>query len=232
MQNRAKTKKAFGLIAILLTISICNFAQQQKRDVAEFNKITFATGGYLEIIQGEKQSVVVQGSQSDMDHIITVVDNDRLRIYTKNYIEQIGDLKVYIIVKNLSDITVAGSGDVVMNSLLRAESLNLEISGSGNIRVYDLTATKVELQIAGSGNINVKGTATERVDVNVTGSGDVKASELRTNHADINITGSGSVEINANETIEGNIIGSGNLYYKGEPKVNTRNTGSGRTRKL
>jgi hypothetical protein len=232
MQKRVKTKKVLGLITLLVAISTCGMAQKQQRDMTEFNKISFATGGYLEIIQDDKQSVALEGTQSEIDQIETKVENGRLRIYTKNYVNQIGNLKVYITVKELSDITVAGSGDVVMNSPLKTERLNLEISGSGNIRVFDLSSTKVELQVAGSGNINVKGVSAERIDVNVTGSGDVKASGLQTKIADVNITGSGSVEVNATESIEGNIVGSGNLYYKGNPKINTHITGSGRTREL
>jgi hypothetical protein len=232
MKTIFKLKKTFGLILVLWIISVEGFAQRQERNLNEFYKITFATGGYLEIIQGVKQSVAIEGNMSELEQVITKVDNGRLRIYTQNYIDQIGSLKVYITVTDLSDITVAGSGDVVVNSLLKTQNLNLEISGSGKIRITDLSAAKVELQIAGSGNINVKGNSTDRMDVNVTGSGDVKASELQTKTADVNITGSGSVEIYATEYLEDNIIGSGNLYYKGNPKVNSRITGSGHAREL
>jgi hypothetical protein len=232
MGTRINLQKLMGLISLFLILAINTKAQKQERDLPEFYKISFATGGYLEIVQGEKQSVVLEGNQSELDNIITTVDNGRLRIYTKNYIEQIHDLKVYITVKELSDITVAGSGDVVMNSSLTTRSINLEISGSGDIKISDLTASKVELQITGSGNINVKGTSTERIDVNVTGSGDVKASELETKNADVNITGSGSVEIFTTDMLEDNIVGSGNLYYKGKPKINSHITGSGRIKEL
>jgi hypothetical protein len=224
--------RMLGLITLLFVVSIKSYSQKQERDLAEFYKISFAIGGYLEIIQGQNQSVVLEGDQSEMENVITSVDNGRLRIYSKNYLGQMHDLKVYITVKELSDITVAGSGDVVMNSSLKTEDLNLEISGSGNIRVSDLNANKVELQVTGSGNILVKGISKERIDVNVTGSGDVKASELQTKDADINITGSGSVEIFATENLTNNIVGSGNLYYKGHPKINSHVTGSGRTREL
>jgi hypothetical protein len=229
------TNKSISLVAILyllLLIPIEIYAQKQQRSFGEFYKISFATGGYLEINQGDTQLVELEGPQSVLDQIITVVDNGRLRIYTKNYIKQFGDLKVYITVKNLSDITVSGSGDVVMNTSLKTENLNLEITGSGNIRMPDLKSIHTELQIAGSGDIMVKGISEEKVDINITGSGDIKASDLQTKHVDINITGSGSAEIFATDKLEGNIVGSGNIYYKGEPILDAKSTGSGKVRPL
>jgi hypothetical protein len=216
---------------MILTVNQA-IAQKEVRDLGYFSKISFATGGYLEIVQGENQKVELEGPQSVLDQIITVIDRDRLRIYTKNYVNQHGDLKIYITVKSLSDITIAGSGDVVVNSQLTTERINLEVTGSGNIRIPELNAVYTEFQVTGSGDIVAKGVSQEKIDINVTGSGNVKASELKTKHADINIAGSGSVEVYATEKLEGNIVGSGSIYYKGDPLVDTRSTGSGKTRPL
>jgi hypothetical protein len=221
------------LLIGLMLISACQVkAQREVREVGYFSKISFTTGGYLEIIQGDSIKIELEGPQSVCEKIITSVSGDKLHIYTKRLIEQYGNLKIYITVRNLSDITVAGSGDVVVNSKLNTESINLEVTGSGNIRIPDLNATYTELQVTGSGDINVKGISNEKIDVNVTGSGDVKASELETKHADINITGSGSAEIYATEKLEGNIVGSGSIYYRGNPLIDTKSTGSGRTKPL
>jgi hypothetical protein len=220
------------VISCLLLTTNQAIAQRQVRDLGYFSKISLASGGYLEIVQGDTQLVELEGPQSMLDQLNTVIDRDRLRIYTKNFIDQFGDLKIYITVKNLSDITIAGSGDVVVNSRLSTESINLEITGSGNIRIPDLNSVYTECQVAGSGDIDVKGVSQEKIDINVTGSGDVKASELKTKHADINIAGSGSVEVNVTDKLEGNIVGSGSIYYKGDPLIDTRSTGSGRTKPL
>ena len=224
---------AYVLAISLMLFSTCKVsAQRETRDVGFFNKISFTTGGYLEIVQGDTIKVELEGPQSVLEKIITTVDRDRLRIYTKKFIDQYGDLKIYITVRNLTDITVTGSGDVVVNSKLKTESINLEVTGSGNIRIPDLNSIYTELQVTGSGDIVVKGISKEKIDVNVTGSGDVKASDYETKHADINITGSGSVEIYATDKLEGNIVGSGSIYYKGDPLIDTRSTGSGRTKPL
>lgn len=228
-------KFQIAFISLLLLVIISPeqvSAQRESRDLGYFSKISFATGGYLEVVQGDTISVELEGPQSVLDQVHTVIDRDRLRIYTKRFIDQYGDLKIYVTVKNLTDITVAGSGDVVVNSTLKTESINLEVTGSGNIRIPELSSVYTEMQVTGSGDIIAKGTSEEKIDVNVTGSGDVKASELETKHADINVTGSGSVEIFATEKLEGNIVGSGSIYYKGDPLIDTRSTGSGRTKPL
>jgi hypothetical protein len=216
---------------MLLTVGKVN-AQREARDVGYFNKISFTTGGYLEIIQGDSIKVELEGPESVREKIITSVDRDKLHIYTKKFFDQYGELKIYITVRSLEDITVAGSGDVVVNSKLNSESINIEVTGSGNIRIPDLHSVYTELQVTGSGDVIIKGISEEKIDVNVTGSGGVKASEFQTKQADINVTGSGSVEIYATDKLKGNIVGSGSIYYKGDPMIDTKSTGSGRTKPL
>lgn len=221
-----------GIAICLLILPSTANAQREVRELDYFNKISFTTGGYLEIVQGDTQKIELEGPQSVLEKIITAIDGDRLRIYSKKFIDQYGDLKIYITVRNLTDVTVAGSGDVIVNSPLKTESINIEVTGSGNIRIPDLTSIYTELQVTGSGDIIVKGVSKEKVEINVTGSGDVKASEYETKLVDVNVTGSGSAEIYATEKLEGNIVGSGSIYYKGNPLIDTKSTGSGRTKPL
>lgn len=225
-----------GLMKIMLAgsllISTSVFGQKIVRQHGDFNKISLATGGYLEIVQGNEQLIELEGPQSVLDKVITIVDKNRLRIYSKDYIPQYGELRIYITVKELVDITVTGSGDVVLDSPLNVENINLEITGGGNIRIPEFTANSVEFQITGSGNITVNGTCKGNIDANITGSGNLKASGFEADNADINLTGSGHAEVFIINTLEGNIFGSGNIYYKGDPIINVKTLGPGKTKPL
>ena len=65
------------------------------------------------------------------------------------------------------------------------------MSGSGDLRLFDLRAREVHVSIAGSGDAKVN--ASERLDATVAGSGDVR---YRGNPKEVaqSVNGSGSVE--------------------------------------
>ncbi len=48
--------------------------------------------------------------------------------------------------------------------------------------------------------------------------GDIDAYDLSSNDADIRISGSGEIKISVKENLIARISGSGNIYYKGDPK--------------
>lgn len=228
-----KTKTPFFAVLIfLLAISSSTYAQKQKRNVGDFTKISYSIPGTLEIVQADKVSLALDGDSDDLDRIITKVEGDRLKIYTKNNSNGLGDVKIYVSVVELSSVSVAGSGDVVVKSKLKTNELDLELSGSGNIKCEELIASEVEINLAGSGDVYLGGIADDELDVNIAGSGDVNAVNLKTKEADVNIAGSGSVKVWATDELESNIVGSGDVNYKGNPIVNAETVGSGKTRSI
>lgn len=65
------------------------------------------------------------------------------------------------------DTAVSGSGDISLNG--EAKVHNSEISGSGNVKAFDLTTEKTDITVSGSGNAQVN--ALENLEVNILGSG-------------------------------------------------------------
>jgi hypothetical protein len=91
---------------------------------------------------------------------------------------------------------------------------------------------KIDINISGSGKIILSGRS-EEADISISGSGDIAAEEFRISEADINIMGSGSCRLHVTERINSTIMGSGNVYFAGDPKhVNNNSMGSGHVRKL
>ena len=85
------------------------------------------------------------------------------------------------------DTAISGSGDVCLNGVAKVH--NSVISGSGNVRAFDLS--------------------TEMTDIIVSGSGNAQVTVL--NNLDVNILGSGVVYHKGNATVTSNISGSGRL---------------------
>lgn len=228
-----KSRKSIFLLSLsFLLISPAIFGQKETRKISDFNEIEYSLPGTLEIVQSDKISLVLEGDKEDLERVITRVEGDKLKIYTKNNTSHLGDVKVFVSVVELEGISMAGSGDVIVKSKLKTDELELELSGSGNIQCEDLIADKLEVDLAGSGDIYLGGIAENEVEINIAGSGDVRAENLETKNAEVNIAGSGSVKVWATEELESNIVGSGNVYYKGRPLVDAETAGSGKTKPI
>ena len=62
----------------------------------------------------------------------------------------------------------------------------------------------------------------------IAGSGSIKAYGVKASIANANIAGSGNVRITVTDKIKAKVVGSGNIYYKGDPaKIDIKSVGSG-----
>ena len=228
-----ENKKFFLLAASLALIftSVQLSGQEESRDVSGFTSISYALPGSLEIVQGSSESLVLKGNQDDLDKIITKVEGGTLKIYTKPHVSNLSHITVYVTVRNLEELDVAGSGDVNVKDVLKSDDFELTLSGSGDVMFNKLEASSLEISLAGSGDISIAGKVKE-VEISIAGSGDIKADELESENAEVSIAGSGSARVWATESLETSIVGSGDVYYKGNPLVEADVVGSGSTKTL
>ena len=169
--------------------------------------------------------------------VTTEVKNNTLKVDTKNggwfccWGHGREDIKVNITVKDLKSIVIDGSADLAGKGKFVCDTLELSISGSGDINL-EIEAKTLETAIAGSGDIVLSGKA-QVYKADIAGSGDIKAFNLIADKCEVSIAGSGDCQVNASQELEISIAGSGDVSYKGNPsKVSNSVSGSGEVRKL
>jgi hypothetical protein len=226
-------KAIYSLIITILTLSAA--AQQpysERRDVGNFDKISFALAGEVQITIGTEFRVTLEGNRSYLDDVITEVQNGSLRIRTENrFFSGFNNEKitVYITMPLVNGISVSGSGKVVMEDLLRSDNFRAQISGSGNIYLNEVQLGQVSCHISGSGSMNVaQGGSITSLDLSISGSGDLNVPEVRIAAFSASISGSGRCECTVTNELSAQISGSGRIYYSGNPKVDVRVSSSGR----
>jgi len=221
--------KIFFVLAMLAGLRAT--AEVQDRHLTGFHLVNSSTSCDLVITQGNTESVKVDASPKVIDNIITEVRNGELKIYMKkgfhwNNFFNNSKMVIYISVRNISGISMSGSGDVSFKNGLKAGKLALSISGSGDfdgrVDVNSLTT-----QISGSGDIQLRGHATN-CSVKTSGSGDFDGRDLATSSANVSTSGSGDVSIRVSENLMAHSSGSGDIHYAGSPKsVMKSSSGSG-----
>ncbi|MES2267355.1 MAG: head GIN domain-containing protein [Bacteroidota bacterium] len=226
-----KTLKTLLVAAALVVTTGLAKADTQDRHLTGFTSVAVAGSYDVFITQGSSESVKVDAPSNIIDKIITEVQGGVLKIYTKegtSWNWNTGNKKmiVYVSIKDVNAVSLAGSGDVVFKDGLRATSLKIKLTGSGDIS-GKVDVKNLESSIGGSGDITLSGRADNSV-VSVVGSGDFTGQNLVTTNTQVKVAGSGDARVNANDKIDASLVGSGDVHYTGSAKnISSSKAGSG-----
>ena len=235
-------KKLILSAAAVLLISLVSSAQVTKKtlELPEFKSIYNNSNYTVYLKQTNKQEVVVEALTDIYELTSIIVENGVLMVNVerkpdnpnKSVWSKIDDIKlnptmkVYVSVKNLTDLQVNGNGKIISENSLAATVLTLSVSGAGSMDL-DVKGDIIKADVSGSGKIALKGYATS-IDANLSGSGDLNAFTCPLDNAKIKVSGSGDCEVNVTNSIEAVVLGSGTIKHKGNTKSTTKKVyGSG-----
>lgn len=209
-------KKIFLLLSAVLLITSGSYAQKREtRNVSTFTKISFRTPGKVYVKQGTPQKVEIEGSSEMLEKIKTKVEDGRLEIGPesswRNWSWGNDDkVNVYITVANVEGLDVSGSGELITQTKITGNNINLDVSGSGSLTA-ELEAQDVDTDVSGSGGINLKGKF-KSFKADVSGSGRVSVNGSIAGKADFEISGSGRIDASGSaDSMSADISGSGKV---------------------
>ena len=227
-------KKYLSLLLLaVLTAGVSSAQNRETRDLSGFTGLSFGVAGTVFVEQGSTFSVVLEGDRDDLEEIQTVIRGSSLNIRHDRGIwsRNTDKITVYITMPEIENLSVSGSGKIIAETEVKADDLEMNVSGSGNIELEKLRAESVECGISGSGTIILAGSAQD-ADLSISGSGRLQGREFRTASMDVSISGSGSCYAMVEDELEASVSGSGDVYYLGDPRIDARISGSGKVRKL
>ncbi len=204
-----------------------------ERSTADYNQVAVAGWFDVELVDGDEGSLKIRGEENLLEYIKTEVKDDKLVIKVKKGVNlkpsswgSDGGILVTVPVESISSVSLSGSGDVVSKTVLKADSFETKLSGSGDVSIK-VEADEVVASLSGSGDVDLSGSAGNFV-VKVSGSGDVKAFDLSANTVEATISGSADVKVTAKEMLYARVSGSGDIEYRGNPtKIDSKASGSG-----
>ena len=207
----------------------------QNRDVNGITAIEFSTFGKVNIMQGDVESLNINGPDNLVSEISTKVSNGTLIIKTTNNITipataNTNIVTYTIVVKNLTSLAISGAGDMQIETL-STPSLKIDMSGAGSITENQLTTDSLTLNLSGLGSINITGTS-NMMTIDISGAGSVNAADLQSQNASVTISGLGSATLWVVDQLTGNISGVGSVSYYGNPQTNVNSSGLGKFNSL
>lgn len=236
-------KKSILLMAAILCASVTNaqwWGSKKVKGNGNVTTVTRTTGDYdgvkcagsmdYILVAGNEGKITIEAESNLMDYIVTEIKNNNLIIKVKKGYNLKPSFnkafKVTVPFRDISSVSLAGSGDVWNEDKIKSNSFDASLAGSGDM-VLDVEADSVKGSLAGSGDLTLKGN-TNDLTVKVAGSGDIHAFGLQANHTVASVAGSGDIEVVSNKSLKARVTGSGDIDYKGNPdKEDTKVTGSG-----
>jgi hypothetical protein len=231
-------KRAIVLSVIFIVMTITTgfsngqSAVKETRNLSGFKRVSFGVSGELYINFGSEFKVVLEGEESLLEDITTEVSGGRLLIKKENWRLNMNErVIVYITMPTIEGLGVSGSGRAEIKDVVKADNLDLSVSGSGKLYTTDVTISTLDCSISGSGDIIIAGKGSAvRADISISGSGNYSGETLKIESAAITLSGSGNCTCNVAETLRASVSGSGNVAYQGNPKIDARVSGSGHVR--
>ncbi|GAA3651937.1 head GIN domain-containing protein [Flavivirga jejuensis] len=234
-------KKQTVLIIATLLLTATSYAQRGKsikgngnittitRTTSEYDGIKCAGSFDYILVAGNEGKITLEGESNLLEYIITEVKGDHLIVKTKKGAKinsgRNKAIKITIPFKDISKVSLAGSGDLWNEDLITATNLNVSLAGSGDV-ILDIKASSTKASIAGSGDLTLKGD-TNNLEAKVAGSGDFHGFDLQANNTEVSVAGSGDAKVVSNKNLKARVAGSGDIVYKGDPIVDTKVAGSG-----
>ena len=227
-------------VVLIVTISLFAFSCRkltgegpvvsETRAVTNFSGIDQRVGASVYYSQAPDHKVQVSGQRNILDNLETYVSNNKLVIKFRDglQVRSHEGIRVEVSAPQVTSLRLSGSGNFMSVVLLTPASLEVTISGSGDMSIAELTTAYLEATISGSGNITVaKGAAAEEK-LKISGSGNLNLEQVHAASVTANTSGSGTTKVTATQSLNVTISGSGNVYYKGLPQVNASISGSGK----
>lgn len=191
----------------------------------DLNSISLEVAADVYISKGPEQVVTIEAQQDVIDELNKDINDRYWDISWRDCLRRHKDIKIFITVPEMEEISISGSGDIVVEDTFTQDAVTLQISGSGSIEGR-FEANTITCSISGSGDIELQGTA-ELTSISISGSGGVDAFGLTATEATVSISGSGGANVNVSNMLEVSIAGSGDVRYRGIPSINVRISGSG-----
>ena len=159
--------------------------------------------------QGDSVKIVAKDYENIISSLETrVVGNTLVISYAYNTWVTHSASEVTVTLPKLTNVELTGSGNVGSIGSFNFDDIGMNISGSGDFS-FSGTAKNMNAKISGSGDIRAYNLVCETAKVKISGSGDMQLNVLR--QLDAAISGSGDIVYKGSPSVNTSISGSGKV---------------------
>lgn len=218
-------------LLVLMAAACVAGAQAQKtfndpnaevRNVSGFHAIRISNAIDLYLTQSGTETVAVSASEDKYrDRIKTVVENGVLRIWydNDNWKWNTGNkkLKAYVSIKEIDKLTASGACDVMIDGVLRSNSLDVDLAGASDLR-GTLEIGTLNIDQSGASDASVSGRASS-LKIELAGASTFKGFDLSVQNCQAHASGASDIRITVTKELNARASGASSIHYKGDAVI-------------
>lgn len=208
-------------VALFVVVGACSFSwtetvrgsgngTTQTRSQGRFDALQVSGGLDVQVVVdcAADPELRVVADDNQVPYVMSSLEGSTLRVRIRPGYRLDPPARIEVSAPSLSRFALAGTGTVEIDGA-RGPQLALEIAGSG--------------EIAATGNV-------DRLVVDCAGSGEFNLFDLPADVIRIRVIGSGEAQVHARESLDVVVQGSGDVVYRGDPRITRSIAGSGEIR--
>lgn len=206
-----------------------------RQDLKNFSAIDVAGFMYIHYTQGDKYEVNISAPQYVINEIKAKTDNGKLIFSLDNKYQRLVNTEkkcvhIYVTSPKLKGVIMRGSGEFEAKGRVNANNLDLQIIGSGDIEMDNVTCNRINGKVTGSGDMDVKIKEAHEANWLLQGSGDIDIKQKNVEKTTAKLFGSGDIDIDFSncDNVYCVLAGSGDIDLSGHIKnLEKEKSGSG-----
>jgi hypothetical protein len=197
-----------------------NDPNAEVRNVSGFHAVKVSHAIDLYLTQSNTEAVAVSASEEKYrDRIKTTVENGVLKIWFDSEGWNVWNsgnkkLKAYVSIKEIDQLTASGACDVIVDGVLRSNSLEVNLSGASDLRAT-LEVGTLNMTQSGASDANLSGRAGS-LKIGVAGASTFKAFDLSTENCQAHASGASDIRITVTKELNAKASGASKIQYKGD----------------
>lgn len=230
-----KTFKNLLLITLLAVIGMGNaFASDsdrtENRDVKNFNAIKVSTGIDLYITMGETEAVKVVADEDIVKELKTEVKNGTLHIYMKqnnwfNWSSGNTTRKVYVNVKELTELHASSGSDVYCESTIKGDKLEVSASSGSDVKL-DVFYKTFSVDASSGSDAKIRGKV-KYLEAEASSGSDIKAQDLESKICHARASSGSDISVNVSDELYAKASSGADIKYYGNPEIRDTDESSG-----
>jgi hypothetical protein len=174
---------------------------RERRPVAGVERVVWNAAGEFDIRQGAGERLEIEAEPRALRMVVARVVDGTLELgVASGGFSTDRPVRWRLVIQRLAALSVAGSGSVTVGPL-RTSDIVLRAGGSGNLDFQNPAARSLQVDASGSMDIRIAAGRGETQRVVLSGSGDYQASGLMSLDAEVSSRGSGSAAVHAERSL-------------------------------
>lgn len=228
------------LIHALLFSAMCLLAACNKNDLGEivikedsslpvFTKVDVRSHGDYQVVLGAGHSIQIETHEDIINRFLyEVVDGELfIRFDTPRGNVNIQKLKITVGMESLDKLTLNEVADIEVLGKVETASLEIRQKDVGNIDIEEVAVENLLINLDDVGDIKIARGVVGNGNLLLNGVGHIKTYGVTYDNCIAKLNDVGNIEVTVNNSLDAEITGVGNIYYRGNPDVRKSERGVG-----